>query len=151
MDKKISLSDMEAVITEVLENNSTVTITASGHSMEPLIRHGKDNVVLKKPERKPRKGDVVFYKRNSGKLVLHRIIGEDENGFILRGDNQWSKEYGIDESQIIAVLDSVEKNGRKYKSDGIYCGVYKILLSHIKWEQRIKNAVSIRLKGDNRK
>ena len=151
MSEIISLSHMEAIITEVLENGSKVTITASGHSMEPLIHDGKDNVVLKKPERKFRKGDIVFYKRNSGQLVLHRIIGKDEKGFILRGDNQWQKEYGIKENQIIAVLDSVEKNGKAHKSDGLYCGIYKFFLPNIKWERRIKKSISIRLKGDNKK
>ncbi len=151
MSKKISLNDMEAVMTEVLENGSKVTVFASGHSMEPLIHDGKDCVVLKKTEKKPRKGDVIFYKRNNGRLVLHRIIGEDENGFILRGDNQWWKEYGINENQVVAVLDSIEKNGRNYKADGFYCGTYKFFLPCIKWTRRIKNSIRIRLKGDNKK
>lgn len=137
---------MESVIKEVLENDSTVTITASGTSMEPLIHDGKDNVVLKKPSGNLCKGDIVFYKRNNGQLVLHRIIGKDENGLILRGDNQWIKEYGISENQIIAVLDSIEKNGRVYKADGAYCKIYKAVLQPVKWERRIKNSISIRLK-----
>lgn len=151
MSKKISLNDMEPVIIEVLENNSTVTITASGTSMEPLIHDGKDNVVLKKPGGDFRIGDIVLYKRNNGKLVLHRIIGKDENGFILRGDNQLLKEYGISESQIIAVLDSIEKNGRVYKSDGLYCKIYKTVLPVVKTERRVKNSISIRLRGENKK
>lgn len=147
----MKLSDFESVITEVLENDSQVTLTASGTSMEPLIHNGKDNVVLKKPDGKFRKGDIVFYKRGNGKLVLHRIVGKDENGYIMCGDNQWVKEKGIDGSQIIAVLDSIEKDGKKYKADGFYCGIYKLLLPQIKWERRIKNSISIRLKGDNKK
>lgn len=151
MSKEINLSDMESIITEVINGGSTVTITASGSSMEPLIRNGADNVVLRKADRKLQKGDIVFYKRSSGKLVLHRIIGEDENGYILRGDNQWSKEYGIGENQIIAVLDSVEKDGKRYKSDGIYLSIYKAVLPCVKWERRIKNSISIRLRGENKK
>lgn len=151
MSKKISLSDMESVITEVLENDSKVTLTASGSSMEPLIRDGKDNIVLKKPSGKIRVGDIVFYKRSNGKLVLHRIIGKDEDGFILRGDNQWSKEHGISESQVIAVLDSIEKNGRKYKSDGLYCKIYKAILPSVKMKRRLKNSISLRLRGENKK
>ena len=147
MSKKVNLSEMEAVINEVLENNSQVVITASGKSMEPFIRDGIDNVALKRPTRRPEKGDVIFYKRDSGKLVLHRIVGEDENGYILCGDNQWAKEYGIRENQIIAVLDSVEKNGKIYKSDGAYFKIYNMLLPQIKWSRRIKNSVSIRIKG----
>ncbi len=148
MNKKINLSQMESVILEVLENNSTVTLTASGQSMEPLIHDGTDNVVLKRIEQKPKKGDIVFFKRNNGRLVLHRIVGEDENGYILMGDNQWVKEYGIKESQIIAVLDSIEKNGRVYKADGLYCNIYKFILPPVKWERRIKNSISLRLRGE---
>lgn len=139
---------MESVILEVLENDSTVTLTASGQSMEPLIHDGKDNVVLKKVREKPKKGDIVLFRRNNGKLVLHRIAGEDENGYILLGDNQWTREYGIKESQIIAVLDSIERNGRTYKADGLYCNTFKTFLPFVKWERRIKNSISLRLRGE---
>ena len=142
---------MESVIREVLEHDSQVTLTASGKSMEPMIHDGRDNVILRRPDKKLSKGDVVFYKRSSGRLVLHRIVGKDENGYILCGDNQWSKEYGIKEEQIIAVLDSVEKNGRIFKADGIFFGIYRLFLPQIKWERRIKNSISIRLRGDKRK
>ena len=150
LSKKINLSDMEDIIAEVLDNNSNVVITAAGVSMEPFIHDGKDNVSLKKPQKRPQKGDVVFYKRSSGKLVLHRIVGEDENGYVLCGDNQWAEEYGIKESQIIAVLDSVERNGKTYDSDSLYFKFYKTFLTPIKWGRRIKTSVSIRLRGDNK-
>lgn len=142
---------MEDIITEVLDNNSKVVITASGRSMEPFIHDGEDNVSLKKPDRRPEKGDVVFYKRSNGKLVLHRIVGEDENGYVLCGDNQWEKEYGIKECQIIAVLDSVERNGKTYSFDSFYFKFYKTFFTQIKWGRRIKNSAVIRLRGDNKK
>lgn len=151
MNKEINLSQLEDVIVEVLEHDSQVTLTASGNSMEPFISDGKDSVVLKRPDKDPKKGDIIFYKRSNGKLVLHRVVGEDENGYILCGDNQWIKEHGIKKNQIIAVLDSIEKNGRVIKSDGLYFKLFKVFLPLIKWVRRIKNSISIRLKGEHKK
>lgn len=151
MNNNINLSEMEEVMTEVLSHGSTVTLTASGTSMEPFIRNGKDTVVLKKIQKRLQKGDIILYKRGNGKLVLHRVVGENKNGYILCGDNQWIKEQGIKESQIIAVLDSIERNGRVIKSDGTYFKVYKVFLPLIKWVRRVKNSISIRLKGEHKK
>ena len=63
---------------------------------------------------------------------------------------QWAEEYGIKESQIIAVLDSVERNGKTHDSDSLYFKFYKTFLTQIKWVRRVKTSVSIRLRGDNK-
>ena len=149
MSENIYLSQMEPVIREVIGGGSTVTLIASGKSMEPFIRDQKDKIVLKKPEGKLKKGDVPFYKRQNGQFVLHRIIGFDADGYILRGDNQWVKERGIKDSDIIAVLDSVEKNGKTHKLNGFYCRAYRFFMPAIRWSRRIVNSIKIRT-GESR-
>lgn len=146
MSESIHLSQMEAVIEEVLSSGGDVTIFASGTSMEPFIRDKKDKVTLRKPEGRFKKGDVPFYKRKNGQFVLHRIIGKDENGYILRGDNQWVKEYSVKDEDIIAVLISVEKNGKTHKVDGLYCRSYRLFMPAIRWIRRIANSIKIRLR-----
>ena len=137
---------MEAVITEVISSGGDVTIIASGTSMEPFIRDKKDKVTLRKPAGKLKKGDVPFYKRKNGQFILHRIIGKDQNGYILRGDNQWVKEYSVTDEDIIAVLSCVEKNGRKHFVDGFYCRAYRFFMPAIRWIRRIANSIKIRLR-----
>ena len=137
---------MEPVIREVVSSGGDVAIIASGTSMEPFIRDKKDKITLRKPQGSLKKGDVPFYKRKNGQFVLHRIIGRDENGYILRGDNQWVKEYGVKDEDVIAVLVSVEKNGKVHSIDGVYCRSYRFFMPAIRWIRRIANSIKIRLR-----
>lgn len=57
-----------------------------GNSMEPTYREG-DLVVLRKHS-SYQKGDIVAYSSPTiGDMVLHRIEGRDDRGFITKGDN----------------------------------------------------------------
>ena len=146
MSESIHLSQMESVIKEVISGGGDVSIIASGTSMEPFIRDKKDKITLRKHQGKLKKGDVPFYKRKNGQFVLHRIIGVDENGYILRGDNQWVKEYDVKDEDVIAVLVSVEKNGKTHSIDGFYCRSYFFFMPVIRWIRRIINSIKIRLR-----
>jgi len=59
-------------------------------SMEPAIPAG--SLVLTAPPWlvKPRVGDVVLYRLRLGRgyLVLHRVVGATEKGFVTKGDNR---------------------------------------------------------------
>lgn len=64
---------------------TTLTIV-SGHSMEPTFYTG-DLVVSRCAD--PAVGDVVVYAtpETQGGRVIHRIVGGDSSGWVLRGDN----------------------------------------------------------------
>lgn len=60
--------------------------TVTGSSMEPELRQG--DLVMLRSASTYRVGDVVgYHDPNVDRLVLHRIIAEDEAGFTLQGDN----------------------------------------------------------------
>jgi signal peptidase len=65
-------------------------VIISGESMEPTYRQG-DLVVLREGSSYS-PGDIVAYPMqtyfDSGRLVIHRITGEDADGFVTRGDNR---------------------------------------------------------------
>ena len=88
-----------------------------GDSMMPLIKQGRDLMVLEAPKRRVKKYDAVLYKRPNGKYVMHRIIGENSDGFILCGDNRYDKEYGVKNEQILALLTAVVRDGKEIKAD----------------------------------
>lgn len=88
---------------QILEEGRLVT-TAQGTSMLPWIRPGRDVLVLEKFQENVQKYDAVLYKRKNGTYILHRILQVRENDFVLCGDNQYQKEYGIQETQILGVL-----------------------------------------------
>jgi signal peptidase len=60
--------------------------TVTGSSMEPELHQG--DLVMLRSASAYRVGDVVgYHDPNVNRLVLHRIIAEDEAGFTLQGDN----------------------------------------------------------------
>ncbi len=114
--KKIALADIYPAIKEQLESGGKVTIPITGTSMLPLLVQGRDYVVLKSCK-KAEINDIIFYRRDNGAFVLHRIIGNDENGYILCGDNQWVKEYGIKDHNIIGVVTEINRKGKTFSID----------------------------------
>ena len=47
--------------------------------MFPLLKDNRDSFKLEKITSKPKKKDIVLYKRDNGQYVLHRIIKEKDN------------------------------------------------------------------------
>lgn len=114
--KRVALEELEPIIREKLNNGGTVQIPITGTSMLPLLVQGRDSVILA-PADEVKIGDIIFYKRDDGHFVLHRIIDKDENGYILCGDNQWIKEYGIADRHIIGVVVEIILDGKVVKVD----------------------------------
>lgn len=124
--KKISLDEIYPIIKEKIETGGTVQLPITGTSMNPLLYWGRDTVELIKCEN-PQKYDIIFYRRDDGHFVLHRIVGENKNGFILCGDNQVKKEYGIQNKHIIAVVKSITRKGKTFSVNNFLYKLYVIL------------------------
>ncbi len=115
---------MNSTFEKELEEKGYLVYYNVGDSMMPLIKEGRDLMVLTIPSRPPKKYDAVLYKRDNGQYVMHRILGEDENGFIMCGDNRYDKEFGIRENQILAILTSVSRNGKEIKNNSLKYKLY---------------------------
>ena len=98
-----------------LERDGVLIYPNKGTSMLPLIRQGRDLMVIKKLNKRPRKYDAVLFIRADGKYVLHRIqkVYNDGSYYII-GDNCTTGET-VKEDQIIGILTEV-KRGEKGKS-----------------------------------
>ena len=113
----VRFDELYPLIEEQLKNNGEIRFKPRGTSMLPLIRQGKDEVIIKKYKGIYKKYDILFYRRDDGDFILHRLIGFDKNNNpVIRGDNQRWKEYGITDKNIIGVVCSVVRNGRKITS-----------------------------------
>lgn len=145
MSKKISLEQMSDLILEILNSEGKVSFISAGHSMLPTIRDRKDTVTLVKPEKEIKRGDIVFYKRDNGQYVLHRVMYTDGNIFVMRGDNQWYNEYNIRNEQIIGILWAFERSGKTHKVTDtdykIYVKLLPIIRSIRKWYYWFKSQV----------
>ena len=95
-----------------------------GDSMMPLVKQGRDLMLLRVPNREYRKYDAVLYKRENGQYVMHRIIGSNSEGFIMCGDNRYDKEYGIKKEQVMALLTAVVRDGKELSTDSVWCKIY---------------------------
>lgn len=103
---------------QVLQRNGQLVYTNVGNSMWPLIRQGKDLVVIvPKQEGRLKRYDVPLYRRDSdrlagnGKYVLHRILKVTPSGYLISGDNQWNLERNITDRHIIGTLAAVIRGG----------------------------------------
>lgn len=100
-------------IKEVLDANGIYTGLTVGISMEPLIHHQRDNIIVVKPQGRLKKYDIPVYLLPSGKYVMHRIIDVKDDHYVIIGDNTNTLEYVKDE-QIVGVLAGFYKNGKHY-------------------------------------
>lgn len=109
---------------EELDKKGILVYTNKGNSMYPLIRQGKDVLIIKKSNRRLKKMDVPLYKRKSGQYVLHRIIKVNENDYVIRGDNTYYNETGIRDDQILGVLSGVIREGKEISVDSFGYKLY---------------------------
>lgn len=107
------MAQLVAVIEQPLKEGKEAAFTVRGNSMWPLLLSGRDKVAVKQFD-KYRKYDVVLYRRESGKYVLHRIIGVKNNAFVLAGDGETEKEYPIYPEQILAKAISGVRKGKPF-------------------------------------
>ena len=101
----------KSTIENEINRSGKLVYTNVGDSMKPLIRQGKDLLIIEKADGRLKKYDVPLYRRDSGQYVLHRILKVRENDYIICGDNRWQKEYGVTDRHIIGVLTAVVRNG----------------------------------------
>jgi len=102
-NKQIPLAELWPVMKEQIDSGKTVVFSPKGTSMLPLIRQNVDKVVLTKAPKCLKKYDLPLYMRENGQFVLHRVVGIDKNGYVMCGDNQFEREYGIKNEQILAL------------------------------------------------
>lgn len=100
---------------QLLKNKEieSLPLIISGSSMLPFLVHGRDTIWLSRLNRPPRRGDVLLYQRSSGAYVLHRVYAVEGEYCTMIGDGQLSLERGVHRSQIIAIMTSAVRKGKK--------------------------------------
>lgn len=104
---------IKSTFEEQLEKDGRIIYSNKGFSMMPLIKEGRDLMVIEKNGGRLKKYDAPLFKRTNGQYVLHRVLKVRENDYVMCGDHQWNKEYGITDDQIIGVLTAVIRKGKE--------------------------------------
>lgn len=113
MTKVVDTREYLNVLRELTEEGKEVSLLISGSSMSPFLIHGRDYVYFRKPDRDLKKGDIVFFQRDSGQYVMHRILRVKKDGYYLVGDAQTEVEGPIRREQIFGLICAVRRKGRK--------------------------------------
>lgn len=105
----------QSTFEEQLEKYGYCTYFTVGTSMRPLLRPQKDLVHLKRPAGRLKPDDVALFRRRDGQYVLHRVAEVRAEDYVFLGDNQVTRETGIREDQILAVMEGYTRNGRYHR------------------------------------
>ena len=101
-----------SALRELVEEGKEVSMLIAGSSMAPFLVHRRDYIYFKKPERNLRKGDMVFFERDSGQYVMHRIWKVKPDGYYIVGDAQNEIEGPVREEQIFAIITKVRRKNQ---------------------------------------
>lgn len=104
---------MSGSFEDILARDGRLVYTCVGTSMLPMLRQRRDLLLIGRPRGPLKKYDVPLYKRDTGKYILHRVVQVRPEGYVLCGDNQWRRERGVTDRQIIGVLTAFVRDGRE--------------------------------------
>ena len=81
--RTVDTRQLMQVCTELLQTGAVVPLVVSGGSMLPFLADGRDTVSRRK------------------------------DGYVMLGDAQTQLEYGVQPSQLVAVVEAVDRKGRR--------------------------------------
>ena len=111
--RSASMQELGPLFEELLKAGQTVRFSPKGSSMLPMLREGRDSVVLSAAPEHVRKYDVVLYRRDNGRYVLHRIVGVGQT-YTCIGDNQYVYEPQLRRDQFVAVVERFTRAGHEH-------------------------------------
>ncbi len=126
---EFTMKELFPLIEEGIKNGGEYRFYPKGISMLPLIRQGKDSVVLTNI-RDIKKYSIVLYVRDDGAYVLHRVVAVKNGKYDMCGDNQCFIEKGIRPDQVRATVA------------GFYRGEEYVALDNAKYMKYVKRRVA---------
>lgn len=101
-----------AALESIVREGKEASMVIWGGSMTPFLIHARDRIWFSAPDRPLRRGDMVFYKRDSGQYVMHRICRVRPEGYYITGDAHKDLEGPVRRDQIFARITRVERKGK---------------------------------------
>ncbi|MBQ4264946.1 MAG: S24/S26 family peptidase [Clostridia bacterium] len=108
----VNTNEYVDVLRGLTEEGHEVSMLVSGSSMSPFICHQRDSIYFKKPDAPLKAGDMVFYQRESGQYIMHRILRAYAGEYDIVGDAQTEIERGVKREQIFAIVTRVKRKGK---------------------------------------
>lgn len=109
-----------------------------GDSMMPLIKQGRDLLVIESVKSPINRGDIPLYKRDNGRYVLHRVISTKGGKYKICGDNRIAVEHGIEDRHILGVLVAILRDGKELPIRQAEGRFYRFYMCKLFWLKVIK-------------
>lgn len=111
--KMVDINEYLPVLIDIINEDRDVNLLVSGSSMAPFLCHQRDTIIISKPHQPFKRGDMVFYQRDNGQYVMHRIHHIDKNGMLfIVGDAQTLIEGPIRPNQVFGIIHKVIRKGK---------------------------------------
>lgn len=117
------MEQLYALMEQKLAQGGSVVLPVTGISMNPMLVHHRDSATLCAANT-AKKGELIFFRRDNGSFVLHRvvrIVGPGE--YLCCGDNQYEPEP-VRGSQILATVTEFTRKGKVYSVKALGYRVY---------------------------
>ena len=109
-----SATELFENIRQFLHDGCFASFTVTGNSMWPLLRHGKDHVVLEPcAEKTLKKGDVVLFMPEQGRYLLHRIDWVRERQFRTAGDGNCFRDGIFNQDCVVGRVVALVRDGKE--------------------------------------
>jgi hypothetical protein len=101
-----------SALRDLVNEGKECRLLISGSSMAPFLVHERVSIIFSKPQRELQRGDMVFYQRETGQFVMHRILHVKPEGLYIVGDAQTEIEGPVNPSQVFAVVTKAQRKGK---------------------------------------
>lgn len=112
IEKSVDIDEFVSMLREVTEEGKEVSMMVSGNSMSPFLINHRDYIKFKKADADLHRGDMVFYQRENGQYVMHRVWKCCLDGYYIVGDNHTFIEGPIAREQIFGLVTMVNRKGK---------------------------------------
>lgn len=94
-------------VARLLDEGASVTIRVRGNSMRPLLRNGRDRIILRPYTAEDiHKGAVMLF-RYRGLYCVHRIVRVEGDTIVFAGDGNYRVEERASRGDLMAVMRAV--------------------------------------------
>jgi hypothetical protein len=116
--RELSLSDrdLRGLLGDLLARGGSLRFKAKGYSMSPFIRDGDVITVAPISPAKLCWGDIAAFRRcGTDHLTIHRVVGVQDDSFLMKGDNAPHIDGLIPASEVLGRVIKVDREGRRLR------------------------------------
>lgn len=101
-------------IEDVVEVGETFVLNVTGYSMLPLLGYAGDTIVVRRTAcDESIVGRIAMFRMNGGKIVVHRVVYEEDGVVHLRGDGNIVQVERVSRKDIVGVVEGVRRRRGK--------------------------------------